>query len=171
MQRKGFDKTHYEISDIHIIFSMSYFDDVNKAKDYGTGKKYTMLEAHTITLIDKNPGITVTEISKTFGRTKSAISQLISRLERKGLLIKAQRVGMNRSYKGLFVTAEGRDLSIAHIEYDAAKIDTMLDEWLKEFTVEELNKFYRYLEIAIQNRIISKSVGNSNKNDDEQKNP
>lgn len=150
---KGLDRSHYEISDLHTIFSMSYMEELTGSRDYGTGNAYTMLEAHTITLIERNPGITVTEISKIFGRSKSAISQLINRLQKKGLIIKARKMGESQKYKGLFVTAEGRNFSICHVRYDEIQVDTLLKRLLKEFTPVELNTIYRYMEISIRNKI------------------
>ena len=145
--------TYYEISDLHTTFSMKYTDEINGLRDYGTGTEYTMLEAHAVTLIEHNPGITVTEISKTFGRSKSAISQLISRLEKKGLLIKTQKSEENLKIKGLYVTPEGQQLSIKHIEYDTIRIKNWAKKLLREFSTEELNIAYRYMDFTLKNKI------------------
>ena len=149
----GLNHTYYEISNLHTIFSMKYTDEINGLRDYGTGTQYTMLEAHAVTLIERNPGITVTDISKTFGRSKSAISQLISRLEKKGLVIKKQNSEENLKIKGLFVTEEGLRLSACHVEYDSVRVENWAKKLITEFSADELNIAYRYMDYTLKNKI------------------
>ena len=149
----GLNHTFYEISDLHTIFSMSYTDVINGFRDYGTGAEYTMLEAHAITLIERSPGITVTEISKAFGRSKSAISQLISRLEKKGLVIKTQKDGENQKLKGLYVTQKGQEFSQFHVEYDTRQVAHWMKILMSEFSTDELNTIYHYMAFVIKNKI------------------
>ena len=149
----GLNYTYYEISDLHTVFRMRYTDEINGLRDYGTGVEYTMLEAHAVTLIERNPGITVTEISKTFGRSKSAISQLISRLEKKGLVNKKTNAKENLKIKGLFVTPEGQRLSNCHIEYDSIRVEYWTKKLTEEFSAEELDIAYRYMDYTIKNKI------------------
>ena len=155
MEKKiaGLNHTYYEISDLHTVFSMNYTDEINGLRDYGTGTEYTLLEAHCVTLIYNRPGITVTDISKSYGRSKSAISQLISRLEKKGLVMKMQNPEENLKTKGLYVTPEGHKFSICHIEYDSVRVEYWTKKLLREFSVEELNIAYRYMDYTLKNKI------------------
>ena len=132
-QHRGLGYTYYEMSDLENVFSLRHLDNFAKARDYGTGQKYTTLEAHTITLIENNPGITVTGIAKKFNRTKSSVSQLVSRLERKGLVMKTRQDGEDQKIRYLFVTEAGRAFSIAHTAYDEERYHLYVDRLLKYF--------------------------------------
>ena len=108
-----------------------------------------MLEVHTITWIEQNPGVTVTEIAKRFNRTTSSISQLVSRLEKKELLSKSWQPDGNKTKRQLHVTKKGRMLSQAHIRYDEGRIAQMVDILLTHFTMDEINTIQRYLACCV----------------------
>src|SRR6056297_3476791 len=55
-------------------------------KKYGTDELFHKLEIHTIHAIGENPGINVTELAKWHGITKSAVSQVVKKLEKRGLI-------------------------------------------------------------------------------------
>ncbi|MDD4300444.1 MAG: MarR family transcriptional regulator [Methanomicrobium sp.] len=55
-------------------------------KDFGTGDFLHRSEIHTIMAVGDNPGINVTNLSEILGISKSAISQMIKKLERKKLI-------------------------------------------------------------------------------------
>ena len=57
-------------------------------RSYGTEDVLYAEECHTLELIGKYEGITITEIARRVGKTKSAISQMVDRLIKKGLLEK-----------------------------------------------------------------------------------
>ena len=54
--------------------------------DYGTGEKYTSVEVHMLKYIIDHPGKTVTDLSQEWDRSKAAISQMLKRMEEKGLI-------------------------------------------------------------------------------------
>lgn len=64
-------------------FAMLYSDYVAENQDYGTGDLISMVEVHTLTAIEDNPGISVTELALMWNRTKGAISQTVTKLEKK----------------------------------------------------------------------------------------
>ncbi|EFK05222.1 transcriptional regulator, MarR family [delta proteobacterium NaphS2] len=59
-----------------------------RPQDYGIGEVLHPSEIHTIEMIGKNPGINVTGLAGRLGVTKGAVSQLIKKLENKGLVSK-----------------------------------------------------------------------------------
>ena len=59
-------------------------------QDYGTGEEYTSVEVHTLKHIADNPGITVTELARHNGKTKGAISQILKKIEDKGLICRGE---------------------------------------------------------------------------------
>jgi DNA-binding MarR family transcriptional regulator len=54
-----------------------------KPRDFGTGDKLFPSEIHTIAAIGEHPSINVTDLSIEMGVTKSAISQIVKKLEAK----------------------------------------------------------------------------------------
>jgi len=60
-----------------------------KARCYGTGVMLYPSEIHTAMLIGNNPGQHVSELARIAGITRGAVSQVVTRLEKKGLVKKA----------------------------------------------------------------------------------
>ncbi|EOO11710.1 MarR family winged helix-turn-helix transcriptional regulator [Bacillus mycoides] len=126
-------------------FVMTYNDYIKTARDYGTGEIITMVEVHTLTVIEENPGITVTDVALGWNRTKGAVSQIITKLEKRGLIIRKKEAG-NAKTVHLYVTDKGNLLSKAHKDYDIKEL-TWADKTLrKSFTTEEINVFYKVMQ-------------------------
>lgn len=126
-------------------FVMNYHDYIKTARDYGTGETINMVEVHTLTVIEENPGVTVTEVALGWNRTKGAVSQIISKLENRGLIIRKKEAG-NAKNVHLYATDQGKLLSKAHKEYDIREL-TWADETLHQiFSDEEINSFYRVMQ-------------------------
>jgi DNA-binding MarR family transcriptional regulator len=68
----------------------------NRPRSYGTGHKLTRAEIHTIEAIGNHPGLSVTELARVQGISKSAISQMISRLKSKRLVAQSNVPGSER---------------------------------------------------------------------------
>jgi len=131
-------------------FAMTYSDYIKAARDYGTGERINMVEVHTLTVIEENPGITVTEVAMEWNRTKGAASQIVTKLEQRGL-IERKKEGGNAKNHHLYATAEGVVLSKAHKSYDIKEL-TWADKMLhREFSLQEIDGFYnvmkRYTEL------------------------
>lgn len=107
----------YQLSEICNRFHQVWSCYEKQKNDYGTGELYTSVEAHTVTHIEDHPGITVTQIAKDTFRTKSAVSQIVSKLEAKGLL-RRERDPKNARQQLLYVTEKGLKLSRCHKIYD-----------------------------------------------------
>ena len=60
---------------------------------FGTGVLMYRREIHTIQSIGKNPGINVTNLAEQMGVTKGAVSQIIKKLIKKGLVRKTHAPG------------------------------------------------------------------------------
>ena len=73
------------------------------------------------TYIDDQPGITATELSKIWHKSKSAISQTIKKLMNAGYVEK-RYLENNEKTARLFVTEKGKRLSNVHKAYDVADI-------------------------------------------------
>lgn len=113
-------------------------------RDYGTGEIINMTEAHIVVDICDNDSITVSKLAEKSDRTPSAVSQIVSKVEKKGYIYK-QRCSTNYKVYHLFPTDKGRALCIAHKRYD---IEQMMasNKYLRKYCTEsELQAFSKVL--------------------------
>ncbi|MCF8083209.1 MAG: MarR family transcriptional regulator [Deltaproteobacteria bacterium] len=91
-------------------------------QDYGIGEVLYPAEIHAIEMIGKNPGMNVTELASGLGVTKGAVSQIIKKLNNKGLVAKYRDP---RNEKAVLVGLTGRGRlafdghEAFHAQYDA----------------------------------------------------
>lgn len=123
-------------------FVMLYNEYINTPHDYGFGSPISMVEVHNLTLIEDNPGITISALANLWKRTNSAISQNVTKLENKGLVVR-KRSEQNGKNILLYATPKGIELSTAHKKYDCADILETRVELLKHCTKEDLETFYK----------------------------
>ena len=103
-------------------------------------------ESQMIKMIGNHPGITASEISKTFDRTSSASSQLIRKLKKKGWVRQQRNKDNNRQYN-LFLTEEGDAIYRNHQQFEQACYQRTF-QGLADFSQEQLETY-----IAIQHRL------------------
>jgi DNA-binding MarR family transcriptional regulator len=129
---------------------------VHKRK-YGTDEYYFENEMHILAEIVRNNSITLMELAQKFFKTKSYISQVITQLEKRGLILKsrADEDARKRVYK---VTPKGLHLDKLHHAYDYAQ-SRCLPEFFKEFSQEDLELFMRILEKFHQFQLADTSGG------------
>ncbi len=132
-------------------FVIRYNDYIISTHDYGLGILLTMIEAHTLTYIEENPGITVTELANYWNKTKGALSQTVSRLADKGLVSKEKKADNAKNIR-LYATETGVRLSKAHKLYDTVDIAKTMGELRKKCTAEEIDAFYKV--ISVYNDVI-----------------
>lgn len=148
------DETFHALNERHnniYQFVIHYNDYIVSVHDYGEGIPLTMIEAHTLTYIEENPGTTVTELARYWGKTKGALSQTVSRLTDKGLVDKTKAADNAKNVR-LYVTETGARLSKAHKLYDTVDIAKTMGELRKECTVDEIEAFYKV--IGVYNKVI-----------------
>ena len=119
-------------------------------RDFGSGDLLHCSEIHTIMVIGKHPGITVTELSSVLGITKSAISQMIARLVKKNLVERTRREGNGKEIL-LRLTPHGTIAFLGH-EQHHAKIFARMQERLGDLTPEQSRFIAGFLE-AIEETI------------------
>lgn len=139
-------------ADLVFQFAVLYADYLSEKHDYGTGELINMVEVHTLTAIEENPGITVTELARYWNRTKGAISQTVTRLENKGYVLK-QKHPTNAKSVLLYPTQKGKELSYAHKAYDIADVTMTMQELMKTCTAKEIDSFFKV--IACYNRLLN----------------
>jgi DNA-binding MarR family transcriptional regulator len=129
-------------------FVYYYNKYMQEARNYGTGNLISMPEIHILTAVEQEPGVTISQLSKKRSRTLSAISQTVKSLEKSGYIYKEKRKNNNKELL-LYPTEQGKALSRTHKLYDIADIGSTTEALLKECTVEDLDTFYRVLEIYL----------------------
>lgn len=83
--------------------------------DYGVSEPITQAAIHTLEAVGKNNGINVTELAKKLGITKGAVSQMISRLIKRGLVSK-NRLADNEKEVAINLTEKGWEVFNRHEE-------------------------------------------------------
>jgi len=105
---------------------------------------------HTIAGIDDHENINIKEIGDYFGVSKSAASQMITKLTRKGFVRKVTHPGDNREYR-LTLTESGKKAYDVHREFHAVHAAAMKKE-LTGFTEDEITAAAKVLKV-IENTI------------------
>lgn len=126
-------------------FVMLYYNYIISKHDYGTGESVSMIEAHTITYIEENPGTTVSDLASYWNRTKAALSQTVSKLVDKGFIEKIQSEKNKKTYL-LYATDKGLELSRAHKLYDTIDIAKTMGQLLEKCSPEELESFFKVID-------------------------
>lgn len=126
-------------------FVLIYNDYISVPKDYGTGDILSMMEAHVLTDIVDNPGTTVTELSKSWERTTSAISQTVRKLIKKEYVYRVNSEE-NASIFLLHPTNKAIKFDKSHKSYDINGILSNRKRLLKKFTEDDLKIFFSILE-------------------------
>ena len=103
-------------------------------------------ESQMIKMIGNHPGITASEISKSFGKTGSASSQLIRKLKEKGWVRQERNQENNRLYN-LYLTESGSEIYENHRQFEERCYQRTFHS-LDRFSDEDLNTY-----IAIQRHL------------------
>ncbi len=104
----------------------------------------TMVEVHTLVDIMENPGIRVTDLGRMNKKTRGAVSQMITKLEKKGYITK-RASDIHGKFVELYLTEVGETIAKEHEEYDVKALTATLNLLLKKCSVEEINHFYKVL--------------------------
>lgn len=134
---------HYDTNETllyHFVSVCSAY--MREPRDYGTGEKISMAEVHILTQIDDHPGIIVSQIDSLWGRSRSAASQIVKKLKKKGYIEKKKTAGNDKNVH-LFPTSRGHELSEAHKKYDIEVLSEAMEDLRKTCTEEEIAAFYK----------------------------
>jgi DNA-binding MarR family transcriptional regulator len=140
------NKKHHVITDIaqYVTKIKNKLNKLDKKPiDFGTGEKLYASELHTIEAIGEKYGDTVTELCNLFGTTKGAVSQIISKLEKKQLISKER----NRDYAkeiNISLTEKGWVVFKSHKELHN-KMDVTFLNFMRTVPEDQLNAFLSIL--------------------------
>jgi DNA-binding MarR family transcriptional regulator len=136
------EKTTFEMFILFIRISKKFQELEKMSIDIGSGEKLYPSELHVIDAIGNDYGNNVTELSKKFGITKGAVSQVVNKLFDKDFLKKERKTGYGKEVL----------LSLSEKGYKAFKIQDdlhkkMNDEFFKYLGTIETDKIVSFMEI------------------------
>ena len=150
---KDFEKMNLEelsaVMDTFYTLVMDSYENFTTAHDYGNGEKISMTEIHTLTLIADHPGILSSEVARMWNRTRSAATQNINRLHKRGWVEKRRENG-NKKQLHLYVTPQGQALSDLHKKYDTAMLHQTVHNLLRFHSPEELWTTFEVMRTGIR---------------------
>ena len=101
-----------------------------------------MREVHFVVALGTEKHITMSDMASRLNITRGAVTQIATRLEKKGYIVRAKDPRDKRQTT-VCLTEKGRLLCEEHIAYDRQK-HIRASEYLGEFSDEDLAKFIRY---------------------------
>jgi len=141
--REKLNRMIHQLADINDRYQQIQLDYSKELRDYGTGELYTPTEVHMVTRIEENPGITATKIAEDTFRTKSAVSQMLSKLEAKGLICREKDPNNGKQFF-LYATPKGKHLILCHKAYDEAVLP--LDDIVEQFGIQAVEQYVAIVE-------------------------
>ncbi len=114
---------------------------------YGTRHNFHHSERHMLDIFGDNPGVNITELAGLIGVTKGAVSQAVSKLERKGAVRRYKEAGNEKEVR-IGLTDEGSEIYRHHKETNnktISDIQRMLKSY-PDYKVEFLLDIFGLLE-------------------------
>ena len=127
-----------------------YNDFNSKTYDFGSGFKLYPSEIHTMVAIAKYQGMNISELGKRIGITKSAASQVIKKLEKKGMIHKGFGPENQKSIL-ITLTDDGREV-VSHFESSQDEVFQLLMDSFLQLDDEKI-EFARELFAMIEKNL------------------
>lgn len=122
------------------------------------GVEITTREAHSIQAVGEDEPMSVTRLAANFGISKSAASQMVSKLVKRGFLLKKQAVHSNKEFE-LSLTAAGWRAFRAHERFHGGDLANLI-ECLSVFSLSQIATLSVLLEAlgnVMEKRLSSRS--------------
>ena len=110
---------------------------------FGTDVDIHMAEIHTIMAIHNNEGIHVGGLADSLGVTKGSVSELLRRLDHKGLAYKAKDP-LKMTRLNVFLTEKGKAAHSRHMGFHS-HLDGLVDEAMSTRSPEEIKSIVGFL--------------------------
>lgn len=120
----------------------------SQPRKYGTEVDLYMVEIHTLDFILNHEKITVTELANITNKTKSAITQITNKLEKKGMLLKLRNKEYHKEIN-LYVTELGRDACKHHKSVDTNNYMNVLKH-IEDYDIKDFQKCNEIFTIITQ---------------------
>ena len=115
-------------------------DMENQPRDFGTGDLLHRAEIHTLQAIGDLPGVGVTELADHLGITKGAVSQMVRKLEAKGLAERTYSKDNARDVR-LLLTPVGRKARDGHMQFHNDIVNLIRNHFKDRF--HEMNERFK----------------------------
>lgn len=150
MIKSSKNKTKLSYTLLRVVWKLYEVD--RKTRCYGTNEQLFEAEIHMIKSIKENEGIHVTGLAELLGVTKGAVSQIIMKLQKKGMIVK-DTDPRNMSRLVLKLTPKGE---IAYINHEKLhqEFDDLVNEVLQGASADNiafLKNFLNSLERKVDN--------------------
>lgn len=128
----------------------------SQPRDFGIGFPLTQNEIHTVVIVCENEGISLGELARERAVTKGAMSQLVSKLVKKGLIVK-EVAEHSASYVSLRPTNLGRKAYENHSRMHAA-MGMTIDQYLfDDMSAEEIKRITKKFKLFAE--LLDKEMG------------
>jgi len=115
---------------------------LEKPRRYAEADDLYMREVHFVVAVGPDRSPSMSEMAQQLGVTQGAVTQMVTRLEKKGYLFRTKD-GRDKRVTTVTLTGKGKELCAQHILYDRKEYARTRD-LLSEFSDEELERFIRY---------------------------
>lgn len=143
MIKNGKNKNKLSYTLLRVVWKL--FEADRKTRYYGTNEPLYEAEIHMITSIKENEGIHVTGLAELLGVTKGAVSQIIMKLQKKGMIVK-DTDPHNLSRLVLRLTPKGETAYIQH-EKLHAEFDRLVNESLDGASEQDIQFLKHFLDL------------------------
>jgi DNA-binding MarR family transcriptional regulator len=141
------DKQTQKLSEILLRVFNKFARNENKPRHFGVDELLHPSEIHMVMLIGDNPEVHGAELARIAGVTRGAISQIVAKLEKKGLVKKVEDPGSGLR-KVPVLTNKGKVAYYAHEQFHE-EIDGDLYAYVKQLNDQQvriIENFLRELE-------------------------
>lgn len=160
MNMKLKNRTKISNTFLRVVTKLSEID--GKTRYYGTDQPLYGAEIHMIKSIKENEGIHVTGLADMLGVTKGAVSQIIMKLESKGMIVKdtdprnLSRLVLTLTPKGEIAQQQHEELHRQFDEFFYAAMESATEE-NKAFLKGFLNALDEKIDEFVKKELIKKS--------------
>ncbi len=130
----------------YLILVEKISNTTRMANSFGTDVDIYRSEIHILKIIGDNKELYVSEIAKLIGVTKGTISQIVKRLETKGLVKKYVDAG-NNTRQLVCLTSKGKVARKNHDSYHSKK-HLEMEDFLMKLNEEQLGLIEKFLSLA-----------------------
>jgi len=142
------DKEIQELIDQFLRILHLYSLITRKPKDYGTGDMLYFTEVHTLAMIGRQGEVNITRLAELMGVTKGAISQTISKLTAKGLILRKQ----NKNKKEVFLNLTDKGLTVYRAQESFRReLFEFADSLYRKATPEDVKLVRRLFDAILKN--------------------
>ncbi len=129
----------------HNLTSVATVNFFEKPHKYTEDDSLYMREVHFVVEVGSMGSPTMSEVANRLNVTQGAVTQMATRLEKKGYVMR-QKDSQDKRVTTISLTEKGKLLCDNHIAYDQKEY-AVVSEMLKDFSDEELEKLIRYEKI------------------------